>query len=68
MAVGVVVRRYINFLILLIPTLLVSILFCSSIPNFCSFLNAYKCYYNYNFCSFYYYFCCSTLLYLFYCI
>ena len=28
---GVVVRRYIDFLILLIP------LFCSSIPTFCSF-------------------------------
>ena len=34
---GVVVRRYIDFLILLIPTLLVSVLFCSSIPTFCSF-------------------------------
>ena len=34
---GVVVRRYIDFLILLIPTPLVSVLFCSSIPNFCSF-------------------------------
>ena len=32
----VVVRRYIDFLILLIPTL-VSALFCSSIPTFCSF-------------------------------
>ena len=30
---GVVVRRYIDFLILLIPTL-VSVLFCSSIPTF----------------------------------
>ena len=38
---GVVVRRYIDFLILLIPTPLVhvSVLFCSSIPTFCSFLN-----------------------------
>ena len=35
--VGVVVRRYIDFLILLIPTPLVSVLFCSSIPNFFSF-------------------------------
>ena len=35
--VGVVVRRYIDFLILLIPTPLVSIHFCSSIPIFCSF-------------------------------
>ena len=34
---AVVVRRYINFLILLIPTPLVSALFCSSIPTFCSF-------------------------------
>ena len=34
---GVVVRRYIDFLILLIPTPLVSVLFFSSIPTFCSF-------------------------------
>ena len=34
---GVVVRRYIDFLILLIPTPLVSALFCSSITTFCSF-------------------------------
>ena len=34
--VGVVVRRYIDFPILLIPTPLVSVLFCSSIPTFCS--------------------------------
>ena len=33
--VGVVVRRYIDFHILLISTL-VSVLFCSSIPTFCS--------------------------------
>ena len=39
--VGVVVRRYIDFLILLIPTPLVSVLFCSSIPTFCSFLNCF---------------------------
>ena len=32
---GVVVRRYIDFLILLILTPLVSVLFCSSIPTFC---------------------------------
>ena len=39
--VGVVVRRYmyIDFLILLIPTPLVSSLFCSNIPTFCSFLS-----------------------------
>ena len=35
--VGVVERRYIDFLILLIPIPLVSVLFCSSIPAFCSF-------------------------------
>ena len=34
---GVVVRRYIDFLILLIPTPLVSVLFYSSIPTCCSF-------------------------------
>ena len=34
---GVVVRRYIDFLILLIPTPLISTLFGSSIPTFCSF-------------------------------
>ena len=33
---GVVVSRYIYFVILLIPTPLVSVLFCSSIPTFCS--------------------------------
>ena len=36
-SMGVVVRRYIDFLILLIPTPLVFALFCSSIPTFCSF-------------------------------
>ena len=36
---GVVVRRYRDFLILLIPTPLVSVLFFySSIPTFCSYL------------------------------
>ena len=35
---GVVVRKYIDFLILLS---LVSVLFCSSIPTFCSF---FKCF------------------------
>ena len=39
---GVVVRRYIDFLILLIPTPLVSVLFCSSIPTFCSFLKCFS--------------------------
>ena len=38
---GVVARRYIYFLILLIPTPLVSVLFCSSIPTFCSFLKMF---------------------------
>ena len=38
---GVVVRRYIDFLILLIPTPLVSVLFYSSIPAFCSFLKMF---------------------------
>ena len=33
---GVVLRRYIDLLILLIPTRVVSVLFCSSIPTFCS--------------------------------
>ena len=36
--VGVVVRRYIDFLIFPIPTPLVSALFCNSIPIFGSFL------------------------------
>ena len=35
---GVVVRRYIDFLILLIPTPLVSVLFYSSIPTFCYYI------------------------------
>ena len=34
----VVVRRYIDFLILLIPTPLVSVLFCSSIPTLLFFV------------------------------
>ena len=38
---GVDVLRYIDFLILLIPTLLVSVLFFSSIPTFCSFFYMY---------------------------
>ena len=33
---GVVVKRYIDFLILLIPTPFVSVRFCSNIPTFCS--------------------------------
>ena len=39
---GVVVRRYIDFLILLIPTPLVSVLFCSMHPYF--FVNLKKCF------------------------
>ena len=41
---GVVVRRYIDFLILLIPTPLVCNLFIfnSSIPTFCSFLKCFS--------------------------
>ena len=45
--VGVFVRRYVDFLIILIPTPLVSALFCSSIPTFFSFLSV--------FCSLYIY-------------
>ena len=40
--VSVVVRRYIDILILLMPTPLVSALFCSSIPNFVHFLNVFR--------------------------
>ena len=39
---GVIVRRYIDFLILLIPNPLVSVLFYSSIPTFCSFLKCFS--------------------------
>ena len=39
--VYIVVRKYIDFLILLIPTPLVSVLFNSSIPTFCSFLKMF---------------------------
>ena len=45
----VVVRRYIDFLILLIPTPLVSVLFCSSIPTFCSFLKCFSFLFQYLF-------------------
>ena len=38
---GVVVRRCINFHILLIPLPLVSVRFCNSIPTFCSFLKCF---------------------------
>ena len=46
---GVVVRRYIDFLKLLIPTPLVSVLFCSSIPTFCSFLKCFSFLFQYFF-------------------
>ena len=46
---GVVVRRYIDFLILLIPTPLVSVLFCSSIPTFCSFEKCFSFLFQYFF-------------------
>ena len=49
--VGVVVRRYIDFLILLILTPLVSVLFCSSIPTFCSFKKNFFRYCSCNFCN-----------------
>ena len=39
--VGVVVRRYIDFLRILILTPLVSVLFYSSIPTFCSFFQMF---------------------------
>ena len=47
--VAVVVRRYIDFLILLIPTPLVSVLFCSSIPTFCSFSKCFSFLFQYIF-------------------
>ena len=40
--VGVVVRRHIDFFILLIPTRLVFALFCNSIPTFCSFVYVFR--------------------------
>ena len=46
---GVVVRRYIDFLILLIPTPLVSVLFYSSIPTFCSFFLCFSFLFQYFF-------------------
>ena len=45
--VDVVVSRYIDFVILLIPTPLVSVLFCRIIPTFCSFFkNVFRSLYN----------------------
>ena len=40
--VGVVVMRYIDFLILLIPTPYVSAVFCRMIPTFCSFFFVFR--------------------------
>ena len=40
------VYNYIDFLIFLIPTPLVSALFCSSIPTFCSFLKCFSFFYS----------------------
>ena len=39
---GAVVSSHIDFLILLIPTPLVSVLFYSSIPTFCSFKKCFS--------------------------
>ena len=49
---GVVVMRYIDFLILLIPTPLVSVLFYSSIPTFCSFFECFSFLFQYFFCNY----------------
>ena len=46
---GVVVRRYIDFLILLILTPLVSVHFWSSIPTFCSFFKYFLFLFHYFF-------------------
>ena len=46
---GVVVRRCIDFLILPILTPLVSVLFCSSIPTFCSFKKSFSFLFQYFF-------------------
>ena len=46
---GVVVRRYIDFLILLIPTPLVSVLFCCSISTFFSFFKCFSFLFQYFF-------------------
>ena len=46
---GMVVRRYIDFLILLIPTPLVSVLFYSSIPTSVHFLKCFSFLFQYFF-------------------
>ena len=48
-SMGVVVRRYIDYLILHIPTPHVSVLFCSSIPTFCSFFKCFSFLFQYLF-------------------
>ena len=61
--VGVVVRRYIDFLILLIPTPLVCS-FLQQHPTFCSFLNCFSFLFQYFSCIKHYvqpsYGCCGT--------
>ena len=42
---GVVLRRYIDFLILLIPTPLVSVLFAAASLLFCSFFKCFSFFY-----------------------
>ena len=42
MATGCGCKEVIDFLILLIPTPLVFVLFCSSIPTFCSFFYVFR--------------------------
>ena len=47
--VGVVVRSFIDFLIILIPTPLVSVPFCSSILTFCSLKKCFSFLFQYFF-------------------
>ena len=49
---GVVLRRYIDFLLLLIPTRLVYVLFSSSMPTFCSFKKMFIYIYSFTFKQF----------------
>ena len=49
-SMGVVVRRYVDFLILLIAQPLVSVIFCSSIPTLCSFKKYFSFLFRY-FCN-----------------
>ena len=48
-ATGCGCKEYIDILILLIPTPLVSVLFCSSNPTFCSFLKCFSFLFQYFF-------------------